>query len=139
MADSAAETDPRALEKVRLFLQTLADNDAVCAMQYRDKVFRFHDISQVRTSLARISQDNLHEERTQLRGEFQGMLPKRRTFEFRLAEIGSVIRGKVGPSIADPEAINQHLHRQTIIDVLATRVGSGRPRYLLVALPTWDA
>ena len=66
-------------------------------------------------------------------------MPKGRTFEFKLAETDEVIRGKVGPAIADPDVINQHLHQPTTIDVLATRVGNGRPRYVLMEVSAWQA
>jgi hypothetical protein len=139
LADSAANTDPRALEAVRSFLDLLATNEAVCALEFNDQVFRFSDVGQVRRSLARIGRDNLHEERTELVGEFQGVLPKGRTFEFKLATSNEVVRGKVGPAIADPEIINRHLHQPATIQALATRVGSGRPRYVLMAVPAWEA
>jgi hypothetical protein len=36
-------------------------------------------------------------------GEFQGALPEDRCFEFRMAEWGDVIRGKIGPVVGDPD------------------------------------
>jgi len=139
LADSAAATDPRALASVRNFLEVLASNEAVCTFDYRGRSFRFSDVGQVRRSLARIGQDNLHEEQTSLSGEFQGVLPKGRNFEFKLADRDEVVRGKVGPAIADPEIINRHLHQPATIQVLATRVGNGKPRYVLTAVPAWQA
>jgi hypothetical protein len=137
LADSAAELDQRAIDKVRDFVSTLADNEAICALQFRDKVFRFTDVGQVRRSLDRISPDNLHEEEQTLRGEFQGVLPKRRTFEFRVLDAQEVIVGKVTTAVGDADAINRHLHRLTSIRVMVTRVGSGRPRYRLLTMPEW--
>ncbi len=137
LADSAAETDPRALAKVRAFLQTLADNEAICAIQAGDRGFGFTDVGQVRNSLARLGGDNLREEERILEGEFQGVLPKGRTFEFRLATGDDVIRGKLGPAIWDPDALNSRLHLPARIRVLSTRVGDGRPRYVLLSPPEW--
>ena len=139
LADAAAATDPRALAAVRTFLQTLADHEALCGIEYHGKAWRFPDCGSVRTSLARISQDNLHEDQQELEGEFQGVLPKRRTFEFKLASDGTVITGKVGSEIIDPDVLNQNMHERTTIKVLATRVGNGRPRYVLLAQPEWSA
>lgn len=139
LADSASETDPRALDKVRTFLQTLAENEAICTMQYRERSFRFTDTGQVKASLARLGQDNIKEENTFLDGAFQGVLPKGRTFEFVPAGGQDVIRGKVGPAIQDADALNNHLHQPTRIKVMVTRVANGRPRYLLSEMPTWDA
>lgn len=137
LADSAAETDPRALEKVRAFLQTLAENEAICTLQYEKSSIRFTDVGQVKSSLARLSQENFHEEESVLTGEFQGVLPKRRTFEFKLSGQDEIIPGKVGPAVQDANALNDHLHTPTRIKVMVTRVGSGRPRYVLLEMPEW--
>ena len=50
LADIASETDPRALDKVRTFLRVLADNSAVCALQYGGRGVRFTDVGQVSRS-----------------------------------------------------------------------------------------
>jgi hypothetical protein len=135
LADSAADTDPRALDKVRTFLQILADYEATCAVQYRDRSFRFADVGQVRNSLARLSQENLQEAEQVLQGEFQGVLPKGRTFEFKLAGDGGVVRGKIGPAIQNAAELNARLNQTVTIRVMVTRVGNGRSRYLLMATP----
>jgi len=141
LADSASETDPRALDKVRTFLQTLAENEAICTMQYREKSFRFTDPGQVNRSLARLGQDNIKEEPKVLVGEFHGVLPEgnTRTFQFVIADTRNVIRGTVGPGIRDANIINNHLYQPVQIRVVETRVANGRPRYLLTEMPAWDA
>lgn len=139
LADSAAELDQRALDKVRAFIDTLAENDATCTLQFRSRAFRFTDAGQVRRSLQRMSQDNLHEEEQNLKGEFQGVLPKRRTFEFKLQETDEVIAGKIGPAIATADELNAHLYRTVKVRLMVTRVGNGRPRYLLLETPDWTA
>lgn len=135
LADSASEVDSRALDKVRAFLGTLVENEAVCTMQVGDAQVRFSDVGQVRTSLERLSRENLREDEEVLTGELQGVLPSSRHFEFKLSETGQVIRGKIGPAILDADALNQDLHRAMRIRVMVTRVGSGRPRYVLLELP----
>ncbi|MDG4560912.1 MAG: hypothetical protein P9E88_06430 [Candidatus Competibacter sp.] len=139
LADSAAELDQRALDKVRAFINTLAENDATCTLQFRNRAFRFTDSGQVRRSLQRISQDNLHEEEQILKGEFQGVLPKRRTFEFKLQETDEVIAGKIGPAIATADEFNAHLYQTVSVRLMVTRVGNGQPRYLLLEMPDWTA
>jgi hypothetical protein len=140
LADSASDTDPRALDKVRSFLQTLAENEAIFTMQYQKSSVRFTDVGQVKSSLARLSQENFHEEENFLEGEFQGVLPKGRTFEFSVgSDKDDIVRGKVGPSIQDADTLNNHLHKATRIKVMVTRVGSGRPRYVLLETPEWQA
>ncbi|MBL8716427.1 MAG: hypothetical protein JNL79_10560 [Myxococcales bacterium] len=135
LADSAAEADRRALDRVRAFLEVLADHEAVCTVQFGASIVRFTDVGQVRTSIERLSQENLREEPEELRGEVQGVLPKARVFEFKLAGSSQVIRGKVSAAVGDPDALNRELHRPTVIKVMVTRVGSGRPRYLLLEAP----
>lgn len=131
LADAVSEADKRALDALRAFLKTLADEEAVCTLEFKEKVFRFADVGQVRRSERRLSLDNIHADPQQLEGFFQGVLPKRRTFEFAIASSEEVISGKVGPDIPDASAINHILEQLTTIDVVATRVGSGRPRYVL--------
>ena len=135
LADSAADSDRRALDKVRAFLETLADNEAVCTVQFGESIVSFSDVGQVRTSIVRLSQENLREETEELRGELQGVLPKARVFEFKLADSSQVIRGKIAPNVGDPDVLNRELHRPTAIKVMVTRVGGGRPRYLLLEAP----
>ena len=137
LADIASETDPRALEKVRAFLKVLADNEAICTLQYGHRGVRFTDVGQVKRSLARLAADNLHESEQQLLGEFVGVLPNSRSFEFKLASGGQIIRGKVSPRLQDIESLNKHLHQQVQIDVARTQVGSGQPRYVLLRVPHW--
>jgi hypothetical protein len=139
LADSATASDPRAVAAVRSFVEILANSEATCALEFKDKVFRFSDLSEVHRSVERLGKENLREEPSELIGEFQGVLPKGRTFEFKLARNGEVIRGKVGPGVANADEINQHLHEQVTIDVIETRVGAGRPRYVLAKLPDWEA
>lgn len=135
LADSAADADRRALDKVRAFLQVLADNDAVCTVQFGEGTVSFSDVGQVRTSIDRLSQENLQEGLEVHRGELQGVLPKARIFEFKLADSSQVIRGKVSPSLGDPDVLNRTLHQPTVIKVAVTRVGGGRPRYVLLEVP----
>lgn len=138
LADVASETDPRALEKIRAFLKVLADSDAVCALQYRGRGVRFTDVGQVRASLERLGADNLRESEQQLHGEFVGVLPKSRTFEFKLAGEEKIIRAKVAPTIQNVDELNQHLHQTVSVHVMTTQVGNGRPRYLLTKIPEWE-
>jgi hypothetical protein len=138
LADSASETDPRALEKMRTFLSTLVENEAICTMEYHNQSARFTDVGEVRTSLARLGHDNLQEEDKQLVGAFEGVLPNGRTFEFRISDTREVIRGKILPSVQELDAMNDHRHQPVTISVTTTRVGSGRPRYVLKQMPTWS-
>jgi len=133
LTDAIAGADPRALEAVRGFLKTLVDQEAVCDLAFRDEVFEFVDVEQIRRGRQRLSADNIHEEERELLGKFQGVLPKRRTFEFRVDEDDEVISGKVGAGIEDAGVINGLVDKPVRITVQIRRVGAGRPSYLLLS------
>jgi hypothetical protein len=137
LADSASELDQRALDKVRIFIKTLEENEALCSLRFGSRDFRFTSSAQVQKSIERMSEGNLHEEERILQGHFEGVLPKRRTFEFMEQGAREVIVGKIGPGVAHPERINEHLKQSCSIRVVVTRVGTGRPRYLLKDAPEW--
>jgi len=139
LTDAASGQDERVVAAICNFLKTLIDNEAVCGVMVGEKAFSFSDVGAVRRSWERLGQDNLREVPKTLVGTFEGVLPKRRTFEFRLVETGDVIAGKIGAGVTAPAAINQHLYQQTSIPVMETRVGQGRPRYVLTGLPSWPA
>ncbi|MDA3948115.1 MAG: hypothetical protein PF508_02725 [Spirochaeta sp.] len=132
LTEAIADADPRAVETLRVFLQTLADQDAICALEFQEEVFRFADVSQVRRSESRLRQDNIHEEDKRLSGQFLGVLPKRRTFEFAVADTKDIIAGKVGSNIEDAGSINHVLERFLTIHVHTKRAGTGRPKYTLL-------
>ena len=134
-----AELDQGAVDKVRALVSVLLENDAVCTLQNGDQVFRFTEVGKVQASLARLSRDNLQESVIALEGSFEGLLPKRRTFEFRRADTGEVVGGKMAAAIERPEAVNDHLGQPVTAHFAQTTVGRGRPRYVLQALPEWQA
>lgn len=136
LADAAAELDQRALDKVRTFVQTLADNDALCTLRQRNRAFRFTSPGEVRTSLDRLRRDNLHEETLTVVGELQGLLTKSRTFQFDTGDNLGVITGKVAPSVGGIEQISRKMiFRQVRVSLLRKQIGSGRPRYLMISAP----
>ncbi len=131
LTEAIFDTDQRALETIRSFLLSLASYDAVCALEFKDEVFRFSDVEQVRRSEKRLSQDNIHEKDEQFTGQFLGYLPSRRTFDFQIEESEDVITGKVGKEIEDAEQINQLLYKSMEITVHKKQVGTVKPRYTL--------
>lgn len=133
LTEAIADANPRAVEVLRGFLQTLADQEAVCALEFKEEVFRFADVVQVRRSECRLRQDNIHEEDKPLFGRFLGVLPHRRTFEFQVADSKEVITGKVGKDIEDAAGINHVLERPLTIQVHTKRAGTGRPKYTLLS------
>ena len=131
LADSAVAVDRRALDKIRAFLQTLADHGAVCAIETAGRRVAFTDVGQVRSSLARLSAENLVEHEETLTGELIGVLPAARTFEFQTDD-QQIIRGQIAASIGDAHVLNELLRQPAAIRVLVTRFGRGRGRYALL-------
>lgn len=132
LTDAIEDADPRALDALRKFLETMVKNEAVCALEFKGEVFRFSDVEQVRRSMGRLAQDNIHEEDGSLAGVFEGVLPHRRTFEFRVAETDEIIVGRVDKSIEDASTINHVIDKQVTISVHSRKVGAARPRYVLI-------
>jgi hypothetical protein len=138
LTEAVAGIDPRAMTALRDFLETVAKGEAVCTVQYRRRRVSFRDVQQVKRGAERLVQENVHEEEQTFEGEFQGVLPKRRAFEFRRTDEDVVITGRIGPDIENPDKLNRHLHEKTRITLIATRLGRGRPKYVLKAEPKWD-
>ena len=132
LTEAIADTHPRALNALRAFLKQMVDHEAVCAVEFKDHVFRFADVGQVRQSETRLGQDNLFEEELNISGRFRGALPTRREFEFLSGESGEVMSGKIDTSIKNADAINDVLDRPVRIKVHARRVGSAHARYVLL-------
>jgi hypothetical protein len=132
LTEALSETEPRALDSMRKFLDTLATSEAVCTMEFKGEVFRFADVEQVRRSVSRLARDNIHECEEAKSGSFLGVLPHRRAFEFRLEGTDEIIGGKVGKDVTDPGAINRILERPVRMRVHSRCVGEGRPRFVLL-------
>jgi hypothetical protein len=135
LADTAAELDQRAIDKVRTFVAVLRDHEATCALGIGAHTFRFDELAQVQTSLDRLSHDNLQEDAVVVEGQFEGLLPRRNSFEFRRADTGEVLNGKLAEAVQRPELVNAHLYEQVSVQLVRTVVGRGPPRYVLPALP----
>ena len=141
LSEAIADTDQRALGGIRNFLKIVADNGAVCSLEFGGDAFRFVNTDQVRRSEDRLSEDNIKEDDVTLTGYFEGFLPNSRRAEFHVEEadvdfldeaIGTVISGKVEPEVDDVIGdINEILKQEVRIDAHTRRVGDGRPRYVI--------
>lgn len=130
LADTISDVDRRALQKVRTFMQTLAENEATCALSFARSSFRFDNTGQVTRSVERLSETNIATDTREILGAFSGAIPSQRTFEFISSTLGSPVVGKIGAEI-DPTSINQILGRQKVARFIVTRVGNGPEKYLL--------
>jgi len=132
LTEAVSEADPRALDALRRFVDTLEKSEAVCALEFGDDVFRYADSGEVKRSLARIAPDNIHEEEVELLGAFLGALPHKREFEFQIEQTAETIVGRVDEGIEDPDEINGVRRRPVRVVVRTRRAGEGRPRYALL-------
>lgn len=132
LANAISETQPRALNAVHAFLKKIADQEAVCAIEHGDHVFRFADAAQVRTGERRLRQENIHHEQRVVRGQFLGVLPAQRTFEFQEADTERVISGRVDRTIGDASKINGVLGKPLQVRLLSKRIGASNERFVLL-------
>ncbi len=135
IAEIVDEVHPRAVKKVYEFLEILVQQHAWCALEYDDRSFRYADYDQLTYSSARLKDDNIREETESYRGEFIGVLPSSRTFEFKLSDQEGVLRGKIDSAIDDPDLLNREwLHKPVTVSFNVVQVGNGKPRYTLIEL-----
>ena len=142
LTEAIGDIDKRSLSAIRAFLQAMADSGATCALEYKGAEFGFTDPAQVQRSEARLGDENIREDQVILIGEFQGFLPNSRRAEFRIAHtdasflsevIGTVVTGRVDPTVVTNVSINDILLNQVSIGVRTRRVGQGRPRYTITS------
>jgi hypothetical protein len=136
ITETIAEIQPRTVRKIYEFLDLLVQQGAWCGLEFGDKSFRYKDYEQIKFAASRIKDDNIHQLEEQYRGEFQGVLPTGRTFEFKPSDPkDALICGKVDRSIDDPDILNREwLHSQISIKLKAMQVGHGRPSHTLMSL-----
>lgn len=126
---------PRAVKKISEFLGLLSQSQAWCALEFKHKIFRFEGIDQLKKSADRLEEGNIKEGVESYDGEFVGVLPHSRSFEFQTVD--GLIKGKIGASIDDPDLINREwLRKSAKITLDVVQVGEGRPRFTLNSLPT---
>lgn len=135
IAELVEEIHPRAVKKTADFLNFISEQEAWCGLEFKERFFRFSGTDQVRASVERLKSNNIKETDESYTGEFQGVLPKGRTFEFKLRDQDGVLRGKIGPDIEDADVLNREfLHKLVSVKFHVIQVGQGRPRYTLPSL-----
>lgn len=134
LSEPLSRIGARAIGAISEFLDKLASNDAYCTFRSGSHEFSFSSSEQVKISKIRLSPENIHEEPQTFEGQFLGVFPADRRFEFR-AQDGHLIHGRIGREIEDPTEINQRLNRTYRVVFDTRRVGNGTPRYSLNQLP----
>jgi len=126
---------PRAVKKVAEFLGYLVQQQAWCGLEFKERYFRYQNIEQLQISADRLQEENIHERDEEYTGEFQGVLPYSRTFEFKLTDQNGILKGKVDIAIGDPNLLNREwLHKPVILKLHVIQVGQGRPRFTLTEM-----
>ena len=139
LAEAIGGTDIRAINAVRDFLNDVAKEDAVCALEFKGDKFSFRDTSQVKRSGDRLNQDNVREYEVEFSGRFQGFLPKSRRAEFLIEvvdnnsfieHVGAVINC---PIVSSPVAagINTVLNQTVRASLRARHVGTAWPSFVI--------
>ena len=135
IAEALDDVHPRAVRKVHEFLDLLVQQEAWCGLEFGGRTFRYEGYEQIKRSSSRLRDDNFREHEESCRGEFQGVLPTGRTFEFKRQDQEGLIRGKIDAAFADPDVLNREwLHRPATVKLKVRHVGQGRPRYTLMSL-----
>ena len=132
VAELVEAIHPRAVKKVAEFLGYLVQQQAWCGLEFKNHFFRFESFAQLQASAERLQEENIHERDEEYVGEFQGVLPTSRTFEFKLSDQTGILKGKVDMAIDDPDLLNRDwLHKQVSLRLHVIQVGHGRPRFTL--------
>ena len=148
LANAIYEIDSRALRQVHDFLKTVADNVAVCALEFRGHEFSFLDTAQVQRSVHRLSNDNILEEDATVGGQFLGYFPYHPRAQFQIdnvdsdfltPEIGRIVTARVETTVANDVDINTIRNESVRIKVRTRRVGTGRLRYVVTGVLLEDA
>lgn len=135
VAEIVADMHGRTVKKMHEFLSFMVQQEAWCGVEFGERAFRFADYEQIKYAAGKLAGDNIHEDKERHEGEFLGVLPVSRTFEFMLTVQEGLIRGKIDPAIEDPDMLNQNwLYNPVITTFTVTRVGQGRPQYILKSL-----
>lgn len=112
----------------------LSQHQAWCGVEFKNKIFRFQGLEQLTQSATRLGDENIKESSQTVQGQFVGVLPHSRSFEFQTTD-QEVIKGKIGGAIEDPSVMNADcLGRDVTITLDVIQVGQGRERFTLNGL-----
>jgi hypothetical protein len=135
VAGIVEEIQPRAVKTISKFLDLMVQEEAWCGLEFGNTSFRYTGHEQIKSAAARIKDDNIREYEESFQGEFQGVLPTARTFEFKSAVPEEILRGKVGRAIENPDVLNTNwLHKPINAKFTVIQVGAKRQRYTLKSL-----
>lgn len=137
LTEALDDLDPRALDKIRSFIQYLHENRTVFSLKTNHGSVIFRDPKQLQKTSEKLSADNIHEETIEVKAYFLGALPNKRQCEFLVVGDTEVKTAKISRSIDNPDAINKNLGKASHAFFTKKTIGSGKPRFVLTSLPEW--
>jgi len=133
--DLVADIHPRAAAKVRAFAEVLSDYHALFAAEFEGQQIRLDRHEEVQHVMDFLDGENISETVQALSATIQGILPKARVFEARLAD-GEVVKGKIDRSLPDIQAFKALVENTTTL--LRFRVVNVRANRRYVLMGTAD-
>lgn len=131
LSEIVDEIHPRAIRACGDFLSFMEKNNASCAIEFNQRVFRFVDVNQVYNAEKRLQTENIREETVECIGSLRGALPGRRTFELQTGN--GLISGKISPDIEDVDNLNRNfILKEAKFKINIIYVGQSRPKYTLM-------
>lgn len=128
------EISPRVMVNIRAFLNVMRNKQAYCTIEHDKGGFCFENYEQLKKSVERLDKKNISEKKETYVGEFRGVLPEERKFEFYLFSSDKTLHGKISPSIKNPEELNRDwLYKTSSIELNVVSVGKGTPGYTLLS------
>lgn len=124
------EIHPRAVRKVHDFLELMLRSEALFAMEFNKKLTRIDSQEVLNKLITRLAEENISEFIEEYRGEFRGVLPNSRTFEFMEYPDKNLIKGKIDHTFEDPDVINrEYLHKPVTVEFKVIQFGQAKPKY----------
>lgn len=131
ITDLVADIHPRAAAKVRAFAKVLSDYHALFAAEFEGQQIRLDRHEQVQHVMEFLDGKYINETVQVLSATVQGILPKARVFEARLAA-GEVVKGKIDRSLADIQSFKALVeNRAALLRFRIVNVRANR-RYVLM-------
>ncbi len=140
IAEIIEEIHPRAIRKTAEFLDLIKESNAICGLEFKKEYFVFRDIEQLNSSAERLKEENFREAEKTYVGEFQGILPQSRAFEFKETGERGILKGKISYEIPDADILNRDfLHKAVSVKFKTIQVGQSRPKFTLESLENLKA
>lgn len=134
LADSIADVDQRALDYVQAFFETMVQERATFVINSGSRKIVCSNREELRMAASRLKPSNIVSQNVEFEGQFVGILPEHRDFEFKKIE-GITIRGKIDKAIAEPDSIIANWYKKPVKVIFGSKkIGNGYPRFTLESL-----